>query len=44
MRKVPRTYHNGYLLRKQNAARSYLLAATGFTSFHKINTDVSRRY
>ena len=44
MRKVPRTYQNGYHVRKQNAARSYLVAATGFTSFHKINTDVSRRY
>jgi hypothetical protein len=44
LRKVPRTYHNGYLVRKQNAARSYLVAATGFTSYHKINTDVSKRY
>ena len=44
LRKVPRTYHNAYHLRKQNAARSYLVAATGFTSFNKINTDVSRRY
>ncbi len=44
LRKVPRTYHNGYHLRKQNNSRSYLVAATGFTSFHKISTDVSRRY
>ena len=44
LRKVPRTYHNGYLVRKQNAARSYLVAATGFTSHHKIDTEVSRRF
>jgi hypothetical protein len=44
LRKVPRTYHNAYHLRKQANSRSYLVAATGFTSYHKINTDVSRRY
>lgn len=44
LRKVPRTYHNGYIIRKQNAARSYLVAATGFASHHKITTDVSRRF
>ncbi len=44
LRKVPRTYHNGYHLRKQANARSYLVAATGFAAYHKINTDVSRRY
>ena len=44
LRKVSRTYHNGYSVRKQGNSRSYLVAATGFTSYHKINTDVSRRY
>jgi hypothetical protein len=44
LRKVPRTYHNGYPVRKQGNSRSYLVAATGFTSFHKIDTTVSRRY
>jgi hypothetical protein len=44
LRKVSRTYHNGYPVRKQGQSRSYLVAATGFTSYHKIDTDVSRRY
>lgn len=44
LRKVPRTYQNGYPVRKQANSRSYLVAATGFTSYHKINTDVPRRY
>lgn len=44
MRKVARTYHNGYPVRKQGQSRSYLVAATGFTSYHKIKTDVSRRF
>lgn len=44
MRKVARTYHNGYPVRKQPNSRSYLVGATGFTSYHKINVDVPRRY
>ncbi len=44
LRKVARTYHNGYPVRKQQNSRSYLVGATGFTSYHKINTDVPRRY
>lgn len=44
LRKVPRTYHNGYHVRKQANARSYLVGAQGFSSYHKINTDVPRRY
>lgn len=44
LRKVPRTYHNGYAVRKQPNSRSYLVGATGFTSYHKISTDVPRRY
>ena len=44
LRKVPRTYHNGYHVRKQANSRSYLVGAQGFTSFHKINTDLPRRF
>lgn len=44
LRKVGRTYHNGYPVRKQQNSRSYLVGATGFTSYHKIGTDVPRRY
>jgi hypothetical protein len=44
LRKVARNHHNGYPVRKQGASRSYIVAATGFTSYHKINTDDSRRY
>jgi hypothetical protein len=44
LRKVTRTYHNGYPVRKQANSRSYLVGATGFTSFHKITTDVPRRF
>jgi hypothetical protein len=44
LRKVSRTYHNGYPVRKQANSRSYLVGATGFTSYHKINTEVPRRY
>ncbi len=44
LRKVARTYHNGYHVRKQANSRSYLVGAQGFTSFHKINTDIPRRY
>jgi hypothetical protein len=44
LRKVTRTYHNGYPVRKQGNSRSYLVGATGFTSYHKINTEASRRY
>jgi hypothetical protein len=44
LRKVTRTYHNGYPVRKQANSRSYLVGATGFTSYHKINTDVPRRF
>lgn len=44
LRKVARTYHNGYPVRKQQNSRSYLVGATGFTSYHKIDTDVPRRF
>jgi hypothetical protein len=44
LRKVPRTYHNGYHVRKQANARSYLVGAQGFTAYHKIRTDVPTRY
>jgi hypothetical protein len=44
MRKVPRNHQNGYPVRKQGSSRSYLVAATGFTSYHKIATEVTRRY
>jgi len=44
LRKVARTYHNGYPVRKQQNSRSYLVGATGFTSYHRINTDVPKRY
>jgi hypothetical protein len=44
LRKVPRAYHNGYPVRKQANSRSYLVGATGFTSYHKIPTDEPRRY
>ena len=44
LRKVPRTYHNGYHVRKQANSRSYLVGAQGFTSFNKINTDAVRRF
>lgn len=44
LRKVARTYHNGYPVRKQPNSRSYLVGATGFTSYHKIETEVPRRY
>jgi len=44
LRKVSRAYQNGYPVRKQPNSRSYLVGATGFTSYHKIDTDVPRRY
>jgi hypothetical protein len=44
MRKVPRTYHNGYHVRKQPNSRSYLVGAAGFTSYNKIKTEEPRRY
>jgi hypothetical protein len=43
-RKVARNYPNGYMVRKQPNASSYLVAAQGFTSFNKINCDDSRRF
>ena len=44
LRKVPRTYANGYYVRKQGNSNSYLVAAQGFVSFNKIACDVSRRF
>lgn len=44
LRKVARTYANGYHVRKQGNSNSYLVAAQGFTSFNKIPCDVSRRF
>lgn len=44
LRKAPRTHQNAYPVRKQQAARSYLIAAQGFTSYYGIPTDVSRRF
>lgn len=44
LRKVPRSHQNGYPVRKQSNSRSFLVGATGFASYHKIDTDVSRRY
>lgn len=44
LRKVARTHANGYLLRKQGGSNSYLVAGQGFTSFNKIDTEVSRRF
>jgi hypothetical protein len=40
LRKVARTYHNGYPVRKQANSRSFLVGATGFTSYHKIATEM----
>jgi hypothetical protein len=44
LRKVARTYPNGYTVRKQGTSNSYLVGAQGFTSFNKIPCDVSRRF
>jgi hypothetical protein len=44
LRKVPRIHHNGYHVRKQANSRSFLVGAQGFTSYHKIRTDVPRRF
>jgi hypothetical protein len=44
LRKVPRTYANGYHVRKQANSRSYLVAAQGFTSFYDIKTDMPKRF
>jgi hypothetical protein len=44
LRKVARTYPNGYSVRKQANSNSYLVAAQGFTSFNKIGTDMPRRF
>jgi hypothetical protein len=44
LRKVTRTYHNGYPVRKQANSRSFLVGATGFTSYHRIETEMPRRF
>lgn len=44
LRKVGRTYHNGYPVRKQANSRSFLVGATGFTSYHKIDVEMPRRF
>jgi hypothetical protein len=44
LRKVPRSYANGYHVRKQANARSYLVAAQGFTSFYDLKTDMPKRF
>jgi hypothetical protein len=44
LRKVARNYANGYAVRKQANANSYLVPGQGFTSFNKIPCDVSRRF
>ena len=44
LRKVPRSHANGYHVRKQPAAMSYIVGAQGFSNFHKIPTDVPRRF
>ena len=44
LRKVSRSHPNGYPVRKQANSRSYLVAATGLTSYYRIPTEVSRRY
>jgi len=44
LRKVPRAYHACFRVRKQANPRSYLVGAQDFMSYHKIATDVPRRY
>ena len=44
LRKVPRTHHNGYPVRKQQNSRSYLVGATGFSSYHKLHVENPRRF
>ena len=44
LRKVPRSYANGYSVRKQGGSNSYLVAAQGFTSFNKIHTETPLRF
>jgi hypothetical protein len=44
LRKVARTYHNGYPVRKQANSRSFLVGATGFASYHRIDTEMPRRF
>jgi hypothetical protein len=44
LRKVNRTYANGYHVRKQANSRSFLVGAQGFTSYHKIQTDLPKRF
>jgi hypothetical protein len=44
LRKVTRSYANGYNVRKQANSQSYLVGAQGFTTFNKIATDVPRRF
>jgi hypothetical protein len=44
LKRVAKNYANGYLVRKQGASNSYLVAAAGFVSFNRIPNDVSRRF
>jgi len=44
LRKVTRSYANGYQVRKQQNSQSYLVAATAFTTFNKIPTEAPRRF
>jgi hypothetical protein len=44
LRKVGRTYANGYNVRKQPNSHSYLVGSQGFSSFHKIPTEEPRRF
>ena len=44
LRKVTRSYANGYNVRKQANSQSYLVGAQGFSTFNKIATDVPRRF
>lgn len=44
LRKVPRTYNNGYPVRKQANSRSYLVGAQGFMSYNKVDTDSAKRF
>jgi hypothetical protein len=44
LRRVSRTHQNGYHVRKQANSQSYLVGAQGFSTFHKIPTEVPRRF
>jgi hypothetical protein len=44
LRRVPRSHANGYNVRKQANSQSYLVGAQGFSAFHKIPTEVPRRF